>query len=106
MRFAAKQIQNELDWSILDIVQDGVMRYDFMTPSMRADYQPGIQYELEQRVAVAEQLIGYIATTYRIDVLPKLLQGFAEYDDWETLAPAVLGVSVVELEAAWHAALR
>ena len=33
----------------------------------------------------------------------KLLQGFAQYDTWETLAPSVLGVSAMELDAAWHA---
>ncbi|MFN8464549.1 MAG: hypothetical protein U0X20_03325 [Caldilineaceae bacterium] len=88
----------------LDELQDGVVRYDFMTQSMRFYYQPGTQYELEQRSAAAEQLIQYIATTYGIDVLPKLLQGFAQYDDWESMAPAVLGVSAGELDAAWHAA--
>ncbi len=39
---------------------------------------------------------------YGIDVLPRLLQGFAQYEDWEELAPAVLGVSAAELEEAWH----
>jgi hypothetical protein len=33
----------------------------------------------------------------------QLLQGFAQYEDWEELAPAVLGVSAAELERAWHA---
>jgi hypothetical protein len=27
-------------------------------------------------------------------------------DDWEELAPAVLGVSAAELEEGWHAAMR
>jgi hypothetical protein len=38
-------------------------------------------------------LIAYIAGTYGIDALPKLLRGFAQYENWEELAPAVLGVS-------------
>jgi hypothetical protein len=90
----------------LDDLQDGVVRYDRAASSTPMYYQPGYSHELMQRVAVAEQLIGFIAATYGIDVLPKLLQGFAQYDDWETLAPAVLGVSAEELEAAWHAAGR
>jgi hypothetical protein len=73
---------------------------------MRVQPLPANPHELEQRAAAAEQLIGFIAATYGIDVLPKLLQGFAQYDDWETLAPAVFGVSAGELEAAWHAARR
>lgn len=90
----------------LDALQDGVVRSDATAPSRQAYFQPDNPHMLEQRAAVAEQLIGYIATTYGIDVLPKLLQGFTQYDDWETLAPAVLGVSAAELEAAWHAAGR
>ena len=86
----------------LDDLQDGVVPYD----PMAQYYQPDDPHELEQRAAVAEQLIGFIAATYGIDILPKLLQGFAQYDDWETLAPAVLGVSAEELEAGWHAAGR
>ncbi len=54
----------------------------------------------------AEQLVGYIAGTYGIDVMPKLLRGFVQYDDWEELAPAVLGVSAEELERDWHDAMR
>jgi hypothetical protein len=90
----------------LDALQDGVVRYDATAPSTQVNLQPDNPHVLEQRAAVAEQLIGFIATTYGIDVLPKLLQGYAQYDDWETLAPAVLGVSAAELEAAWHAARR
>ncbi len=90
----------------LGALQDGVVRYERTAPSKQIYYQPGTSYEVEQRAAAAEQLIGFIAVTYGIDVLPKLLQGFAQYEDWETLAPAVLGVSAMELEAAWHAARR
>lgn len=90
----------------LDALQDSVVRYDARGKSMQVHLQPNNPHVLEHRAVVAEQLIGFIAITYGIDVLPKLLQGFAQYDDWETLAPAVLGVSAAELEAAWHAAWR
>ena len=76
------------------------------TQPMRARHFPANPYGLERQAAGAEQLIEFIAVTYGLDSVPKLLQGFAKYDDWETLAPAVLGVSAGELEAAWHAARR
>jgi hypothetical protein len=49
-----------------------------------------------------QQLIDYIAEHYGSDVLPKLLDGFAQYEDWEELASAVRGVSAAGLEEAWH----
>jgi hypothetical protein len=60
-------------------------------------------YTQGQRWAAAVQMIDFLASKYGIDVLPRLLRGFSQYDDWETLAPAVLGVSAEELEAAWRA---
>ncbi len=69
-------------------------------------YPSNGRYRQEDRKEAAEQLIEYIAVTYGIDAVPKLLQGFAAFEDWESLTPAVLGVSAAELEAAWHASLR
>lgn len=60
------------------------------------------QYQGGQRTAAAAQLVDFIAATYGMDAVARLLQAFAEYDDWETLAPAVFGVSAAELEAAWR----
>ena len=59
-------------------------------------------YGQQQRVMAARDIISGIVSTYGIDVLPALLRGFSRYDDWETLTPAVLGVSAAELEAVWH----
>ncbi len=59
-------------------------------------------YTQGQRWAAAEHLIDFLVDTYGIDVLPKLLEGFSEYDDWERLAPAVLGVNARALDAAWR----
>ncbi len=60
-------------------------------------------YMQGQRWVAAVQMIDFLVGKYGIDVLPRLLQAFGEYEDWETLAPAVLGVSAAELEAAWRA---
>ncbi len=61
-------------------------------------------YDLPQRATDAAHLIAFIAATYGLDSLPRLLAGFSAYDDWETLAPAVFGLSAAELETAWRAA--
>ena len=61
-------------------------------------------YDLPQRSLDAAHLIAFIAATYGLDSLPRLLAGFSEYDDWETLSPAVFGLSAAELETAWRAA--
>lgn len=61
-------------------------------------------YDRQQRAMDAAHLISFIAATYGLDSLQRLLAGFAEYDDWESLSPAVFGLSAAELEAAWRAA--
>ena len=88
-------------WHLGDL-QGDVLRYDPATRSFVAFTLVGDLERQRQRLAAAEQLIDFIAGQYGIDVLPKLLQGFAQYEDWEDLAPAVLGVSAAELEHAWH----
>ncbi len=54
-----------------------------------------------QQPAAIQQFVGFIVATYGIDVLPALLQGFGAYENWETLAPAALGVGAPALETAW-----
>ncbi len=88
-------------WHLGDL-QGDVLRYDPATRSMVAFTLVGDLERQRQRLAAAEQLIDFIARQYGIDMLPKLLQGFAQHEDWEELAPAVLGVSAAELERAWH----
>jgi hypothetical protein len=67
-------------------------------------YLAGTAYSQTQVRAVgATQLVAFIAATYGLDALPRMMQGFRMYDDWESLAPAVFDVSAAELEAAWHA---
>jgi hypothetical protein len=61
--------------------------------------------QTQARAVGATQLVAFIAATYGLDSLPRMVQGFRTYDDWESLAPAVFGVSAAELEAAWHTGL-
>ena len=57
-----------------------------------------------QTVALAT-LIEYAVTTYGRERLPVLMVGLGQYDTWETLLPAVYGVSPTEFEAGWQAYL-
>lgn len=51
-------------------------------------------------------LIEYAVATYGYDRLPALVAGLGRYDRWETLLPAVYGISSTEFEAGWRAYLR
>jgi hypothetical protein len=51
---------------------------------------------------VASAFADFVATYYGVDALGALVQGLSSYDDWESLAPATLGVSAVELENTWQ----
>jgi hypothetical protein len=57
-----------------------------------------------QRVALAT-LIAYTVATYGRETLPVLVAGLGRYESWETLIPAVYGVSAPEFEAGWQAYL-
>ncbi|MEZ4619191.1 MAG: hypothetical protein R2867_27275 [Caldilineaceae bacterium] len=56
--------------------------------------------------AVADPLIEFIFETYGVDQILLLLDAFAVYDTWETLAPAVFYASAGEFEEDWHQYLR
>jgi hypothetical protein len=58
----------------------------------------------DQPVVLAT-LIDYAVVTYGRDRLPALLAGLQQHNSWETLVPAVFGVSVAEFEAGWQAYL-
>jgi hypothetical protein len=57
-----------------------------------------------QTVALAT-LIEYAVVTYGREHLPTLVAGLGHYDTWDTLLPAVYGVSSAEFEAGWQAYL-
>lgn len=65
--------------------------------------QPHLHNQLR---ASTLSLIDFVVATYGLDVLPALVQGFNQYEDWTTLVPAVFDVSVAELELAWHRKLE
>lgn len=54
------------------------------------------------RAVALATLLDYAVVTYGRDRLPRLVAGLGEYADWETLLPAVYGVSAAEFEAGWR----
>jgi hypothetical protein len=51
---------------------------------------------------VLATLIEYAVATYGRERLPMLVAGLSQYDSWETLLPAVFGVSAAAFEAGWR----
>ena len=102
---AQRRLQYSLQhvgWRLADL-QGDVLRYDPATRSMQVFTLISDPGQQRQRNAAAEQLIDFIAAQYGVDILPALLQGFTQYENWDGLAPGVLGVSAAELQRAWHA---
>jgi hypothetical protein len=56
-------------------------------------------------VVVLATVVEYAVTTFGVDRMPILLAALPEHKRWETLIPAVFGVSVSEFETGWHASL-
>jgi hypothetical protein len=54
-----------------------------------------------QTVALAT-LVEYAVATYGRERLPVLVAGLGHYESWDTLLPAVFGVSPAEFEAGWQ----
>ena len=57
-----------------------------------------------QTIALAT-LIDYAVATYGRERLPVLVTGLGQSESWETLLPAVYGISAIEFEAGWQAYL-
>jgi hypothetical protein len=69
---------------------------------------PGHLHRLDhpgQTVALAT-LIEYAAARYGRERLPALVAGLGHYESWDTLLPAVYGVSPTDFEAGWQAYLK
>ncbi|MCE7983435.1 MAG: hypothetical protein DYG89_19865 [Caldilinea sp. CFX5] len=47
-------------------------------------------------------LVEYAVATYGRDRLPALVAGLGQFESWETLLPAVYGVSAAEFETGWQ----
>lgn len=73
------------------------------SPCSDPDIANGIYGKRES--AASMNLFDFIVATYGLDTLPALLAGFGRYADWDTLSPAVFGVSADALDAAWHAGM-
>lgn len=58
-------------------------------------------YYYSETVVIAT-LIEYAVKVYGVEHLPVLLAGLPQYDTWETLIPAVYGVSPSEFEQGWR----
>lgn len=74
---------------------------------------PLANWEIEYQVAlndpyypseaiVIANLIEYMVSVYGHEQLPVFLAALAQFDDWETLVPAVFGVSATDFEAGWQ----
>ena len=63
--------------------------------------EAGYYFGPTEIVAIAT-LLEYAVTTYRHEQMPVLLAGLGQYDDRETLIPAVFGVSAANFEADWR----
>ena len=50
--------------------------------------------------------IEYAVPTYGRDRLPALMASLGQSDSWDTLLPAVFGVSAAAFEAGWQAYLK
>jgi hypothetical protein len=57
-------------------------------------------------VVVLATLIEYAVATYGHERLSTLMAGMGHYDTWDTLIPAVYGVSPTEFEAGRQAYMR
>ena len=105
----------ELDWEDLLLSPwgwyDPLTRLDQLVVPLRPGEYSGGPDALHrviphpgQTVALAT-LIEYAVAAYGREQLPMLVTSLRQYDSWETLIPAVYGVSVAEFEAGWQAYL-
>ena len=71
-------------------------------PTVQYGYPPFNDLHAQGLWLAPSNLIDYIVAVHGLDMLPGLLRGFGKHEEWEALAPAVLGVSAAELEAGWY----
>jgi hypothetical protein len=86
------------------------LRLDQLAATAPPDSAPGLQSvagELGRAphpaaIVVLGTVVEYAAATYGEATLPILLATLRDHERWETLVPAVFGVSVAEFEAGWR----
>jgi len=54
------------------------------------------------KVVVLATVVDYIGATYGKECLPVLLSMLRQHDNWETLIPALYGISEEDFVAGWH----
>lgn len=80
---------------------------------LQATYRTDLNYRIQsqhwssdQAAAISRLVTGtvaeYIVVAYGHKRLAQLLAGFARYDAWEKLSPAVFGISARQFETDWH----
>ncbi|MBI3959862.1 MAG: hypothetical protein HY328_13710 [Chloroflexi bacterium] len=70
--------------------------------SLDDQYTPAQTIESKAYAIALALLIQYAAERYGRQTLPVLLAALQEHDGWDTLIPAVYGVSAQEFEAGWQ----
>jgi hypothetical protein len=81
------------------------LRLREVPPDVQIQSVPRVVPNLASRVVSLETMIEYVVATYGRGRLPHLMAALGEHASWQTLIPAVFGVSAVEFEAGWHAYL-
>jgi hypothetical protein len=67
---------------------------------------PSLLPNLASRVVTLATVIEYGVASYGRERLPHLMAALGEHDGWQTLLPAVFGVSAIEFEAGWQVYLK
>jgi hypothetical protein len=61
-----------------------------------------LTYHADARIQAAATLIAYATNRYGTQTLPILLAALSQYDSWQSLIPAVYGVSAEQFEQGWQ----
>lgn len=74
--------------------------------ALRVSRDPDFTWAAGWSSQAAHSLVAYAMTTYGPDKVDDLVAGLTQHESWETLIPALFGVTAGEFEAGWHAYLR
>jgi hypothetical protein len=104
---------NDLDQTQWDYYSQGSLdplihlnQLDVPVAEDRDGYQHHIiQHSRPGKAIAAATLIEYAVATYGREHLPALVASLSQHNNWETLIPAVYGVSAADFEAGWQAYL-
>jgi hypothetical protein len=102
------RISNEGTWVARWLTHRPHTHFDQLsTPRKGGDqyYDEGDYYFGPTEVVAMATLLEYTVATYGYEQLPVLLVGLARDDAWDTLLPAVYGLSSSEFEKGWQAYL-